>query len=72
MRRGRAGYDQQQVLDQAAESAEQVDGLLLAVGSGAVTFSGVEELRIIRLAKGGVKQNQRVLAGWQGRRRDPC
>ena len=46
--RGRAGHDQQQVFNEAAERAQQVDGLLLAVGAGAVAFGGVEELRSSR------------------------
>ncbi len=58
----RAGDDEEQVFDEAAEGAEQVDGLLLAVGSGAVALCGVEERRVIRLAESGAQQDERVLA----------
>ena len=58
----RAGHDQQQVFNQAAEGAQQVDGLLLAVGAGAIALRGVEELRIVRFAQGGAQQDERVLA----------
>ena len=43
--RRRAGHDEQQIFNEAAESAEEVDGLLLAVGAGAVGLGGMEELR---------------------------
>ena len=59
---GRAGDDEQQIFNEAAESAEQVDGLLLAVGAGAIAFSGVEELGVVGLPECGAEEDERVLA----------
>jgi hypothetical protein len=56
------GDDEQQVFNQAAEGAEQVEGLLLAVGAGAIAFRGVKELRIIRFPQRGAEQDERFLS----------
>ncbi len=44
---GGSGDDEEQIFNEAAEGAEEVDGFLLAVGAGAVGFGGVEELGIV-------------------------
>ena len=44
---------------------EQVDGLLLAVGAGAVAFRGVEEHGVIRLPQRCAQQDESVLAAGQ-------
>ena len=41
---GGSGDDEEEIFNEAAEGAEEVDGFQLAVGAGAVGFGGVEEL----------------------------
>ena len=59
---GGAGDDEEQVFEQAAEGAEEVDGFLLAVGAGAVGFGGVEELGVVGIAEGGAEEDEGVVA----------
>ena len=61
----RAGVDEEQVFKQAAQGAKEIDGLFLAVGAGAVAFSGVEELGIVGIAEGGAQQDEGILAAGQ-------
>ena len=44
---GGSGHDQEQILDEAAEGAEQADGFFLAIGAGAVALSDVEESGVV-------------------------
>ena len=59
---GRTGHDKEQVFDEAAQGAEQVDGLLLAVSAGAVALGGVEERGVIGLTQSCAEQDEGVLA----------
>jgi len=38
-----SGDDEQEVFDEAGESAKEVDGLLLTISAGAIGFGSVEE-----------------------------
>ena len=69
----RAGDEEEQVFKEAAECAEEVDGLFLAVGAAAIGFRGVEEGGVVGLpprgrrpirevAEGGSEQNEGILA----------
>lgn len=60
-RRG-SGHDEQQVLNEAAEGAEQVEGLLLAVGAAAVGVRGAEEAGEIRFPQRVADEQQSILA----------
>ena len=65
--RGVPATDQQQIFDQAAQRAQQVDGLFLPVGAGAVAFRGVKELRVIRFCPRGPRRAVRssTRASWR-------
>ena len=62
MRLGRAGDQQQEVFDKAAQGAQEVDGLLLAIGAGAIAFGRVKEL-----SKSGSRRAvwRRTSASWR-------
>src|SRR6185437_7270383 len=60
-----SGKDEQQVLNQSAQGAQQVQCLFLAFGACAVRLGGAEELRVIRLTQGGAQHDERVFAAGQ-------
>ena len=59
---GSSCNDEEKVFNEAAEGTEEFDGLLLAVGAGAIALSGMEELGVVGFPQGCAEQDQRVLA----------
>ena|ERR1035441_6512253 len=57
----RARDDKEQILNEAAQSTQKIDGFFVAVGAGAITLCGVEELGVVRLAQRCAEEDQGVL-----------